>query len=267
MIARAWRTAQDELELEIQELEIPSRTLLVVAHPDDEYYCAAALFRLARECGHVVDQAIVTDGAGGHKFAMLAEAIYGTQISALNLPRIRREEARRAAGLLGIRKQWFLEEADPGFTLEAEEAFACWNVRRIEDRLVEVMVEEEYEQVLILLPRESEHGHHQAIAQIVERAVGRLPEGERPALWGVEPGVRGEEPEDFAAALRHRHFRRDVATAADLRVPYQVVVNWVIAEHKSQGLFQLEAGRHDVERFWLLREGERERGAFELALF
>jgi hypothetical protein len=31
---------------------------------------------------------------------------------------------------------------------------------------------------------------------------------------------------------------------------YQIIVNWVIASHKSQGLFQMDAGRHDVERFW-----------------
>jgi hypothetical protein len=32
---------------------------------------------------------------------------------------------------------------------------------------------------------------------------------------------------------------------------YQIVVNWVIAEHKSQGLFQMDSGKHDLERFWL----------------
>jgi len=32
---------------------------------------------------------------------------------------------------------------------------------------------------------------------------------------------------------------------------YQIVVNWVIAEHKSQGLFQTDYGRHELEEFWL----------------
>ena len=32
---------------------------------------------------------------------------------------------------------------------------------------------------------------------------------------------------------------------------YQIVVNWVIAEHKSQGLFQMDSGKHDLEEFWL----------------
>jgi hypothetical protein len=32
---------------------------------------------------------------------------------------------------------------------------------------------------------------------------------------------------------------------------YNIVVNWVIAEHKSQGLFQTEAGKHSQENFWV----------------
>ena len=32
---------------------------------------------------------------------------------------------------------------------------------------------------------------------------------------------------------------------------YNIVVNWVIAEHKSQGLFQTDCGRHNREQFWL----------------
>lgn len=246
--------------------EIPTRTLLVVAHPDDEYYCAAAIFRLARERGHSVDQVIVTDGAGGYKFAHLAGTIYGMEIGEENLPAIRRREAERAARLLGMERQWFFEEPDPGFTLEAEEALACWNVPRIEARLAAIFAEGAYDQAIVLLPRASEHGHHQAIAMIVERVMEAMDPAERPSLWGVEPGLRGEEPEPFAA-LRQRAFSREEATAADARVPYRVLVNWVIAEHKSQGLFQLETGRHDTERFYLLAEAEREDGRFELTLF
>jgi N-acetylglucosamine malate deacetylase 2 len=35
---------------------------------------------------------------------------------------------------------------------------------------------------------------------------------------------------------------------------FQIVANWVIAEHKSQGLFQMDVGRHDVERFWEFKQ-------------
>ena len=32
---------------------------------------------------------------------------------------------------------------------------------------------------------------------------------------------------------------------------YNIIVNWVIAEHKSQGLFQTEYGKHSHENFWV----------------
>jgi hypothetical protein len=34
---------------------------------------------------------------------------------------------------------------------------------------------------------------------------------------------------------------------------YEIVVNWMIAEHKSQGLFQTECGQYSSENFWVFR--------------
>jgi hypothetical protein len=39
---------------------------------------------------------------------------------------------------------------------------------------------------------------------------------------------------------------------------YQIVVNWVISEHKSQGLFQTDYGRHELEEFWLFEVSGRD---------
>ena len=36
---------------------------------------------------------------------------------------------------------------------------------------------------------------------------------------------------------------------------YEIISNWVIAAHKSQGLFQMDASRHDLERFWCFNVG------------
>ena len=36
---------------------------------------------------------------------------------------------------------------------------------------------------------------------------------------------------------------------------YGIVVNWLVAEYKSQGLFQTDIGKHDQERFWLFALG------------
>src|SRR5262249_34845941 len=47
-------------------------------------------------------------------------------------------------------------------------------------------------------------------------------------------------------------FDRTTAVGYRGALNYQVIVNWVIAEHKSQGLFQMDTGRHELEQFWLL---------------
>ena len=39
---------------------------------------------------------------------------------------------------------------------------------------------------------------------------------------------------------------------------YQIVVNWFIAEHKSQGLFQTDYGKHQLEQFWLFEASGRD---------
>jgi hypothetical protein len=47
-----------------------------------------------------------------------------------------------------------------------------------------------------------------------------------------------------------REFRRSQTFGFRDALNYEIIANWVIAAHKSQGLFQMDAGRHDVERFW-----------------
>jgi hypothetical protein len=56
-------------------------------------------------------------------------------------------------------------------------------------------------------------------------------------------------------------FDRGAAFGYHNALDYQIVVNWVIAEHKSQGLFQMDAGKHDQEQFWLLDAGSKDEGS------
>jgi hypothetical protein len=46
------------------------------------------------------------------------------------------------------------------------------------------------------------------------------------------------------------HLDREVRFAFRNSLSYQIVVNWVIAEHKSQGLFQSKCGQDRFENFW-----------------
>lgn len=241
----------------VSQMLAPQRTapsvLLVAAHPDDEYYCAATIYRLARELGGVVDQIIVTDGAGGHRFAALAGHYYGLDLTEggkdhARLPEIRREESLRAGKLLGVRQTHFLGQPDPGYTLEERDAFRAWRVHQVRHEIEKSLLQHSYDAVFVLAPRPGEHGHHKAVAQLTQEVIETLPVGERPALFGVEP-AHSSRPAGDAPVFQ---FSRSRAVTRAEALTYTVIVNWLIAEYKSQGLFQLEAGRHDCERFWTL---------------
>ncbi|WP_162179913.1 PIG-L family deacetylase [Bryobacter aggregatus] len=238
----------------------PTQTsvLLVTAHPDDEYYCAATVYRLAREMGGTVDQLIITDGAGGHRFAALAGHFYGLDLAEggkdhHKLPSIRREESLRAGKLLGVRATEFLGQPDPGYTRCEKVACKSWQVKTVRDRIADRLQTHSYDFVFVLAPRPEEHGHHQAVATLVREAIALQPVDQRPVLIAVEPGHSSQHPIAMSGnALPAYQFSRSRAVSKAECLTYSVIVNWLIAEHKSQGLFQLESGRHDVERLWLL---------------
>lgn len=57
------------------------RTLLVVAHPNDDYYFAATVYRMAVQLHGQVDELIVTNGEGGSRYSILAEPHYNESLT------------------------------------------------------------------------------------------------------------------------------------------------------------------------------------------
>src|ERR1035438_5694921 len=105
----------------------PGKLLIVVAHPDDEYAFAATAYRLVRECGWTADQVVITNGESGYRYAALAETFYGVSLAdtsegRANLAMIRKQEARNAGKILGIRQHYFLDQRDLGFDTNAASA-------------------------------------------------------------------------------------------------------------------------------------------------
>jgi LmbE family N-acetylglucosaminyl deacetylase len=246
----------------------PPKVLLVVAHPDDEYYVAATVYRIASELGGTVDQVVITNGEAGFHYAQLAERFYGVALTGerdgrARLPAIRKEETRRAGRILGIRHQYFLDERDNRFGLDAEEALTgVWNRTRVVGSLVARLEAESYDFVLVILPREDTHGHHKAAAVLALEAVSRVSSERRPVVLGAEPahsaealtefrGLRSFSATSTVSGAPAFSFDRTKSFGQDGALRYDIVVNWVIAEHKSQGLFQNDCGRHDLERFWI----------------
>jgi hypothetical protein len=122
---------------------------------------------------------------------------------------------------------------------------------------------EKYHLVLLLLPTADTHGHHQSVAAITLEALADLEPEERPAAAGVRTaaGLRGC-PDRFleldgypvtrtTSAEPVWSFDRTTPLNGHPQLDYSIVVNWVISEHKSQGLFQMEFGRKTHEHFWL----------------
>jgi LmbE family N-acetylglucosaminyl deacetylase len=246
------------------------KLLIVVAHPDDEYTVAATTYRMVRELGWVADQVVITNGEAGYRYAALAETVYGTKLvqeteGRAHLPAIRKEEVLRAGKILGVRRHYFLDQRDLGFTANAAEADASnWDHVRIAHFLSGLVVHERYDAILTLLPTRETHGHHRAATILTLEAVSRMSDGERPLVFGAEADSDDEGTRQFSgiptapltATVDDQPaivFDRNASFGYHNALNYQIVVNWVIAEHKSQGLFQTDTGKHEFERLWLFK--------------
>lgn len=259
-----------------------ARVLLVVAHPDDEYEMAGTVYRISKELSGTVDQLIITNGEAGYRYSSLADRYYGVNltdesIGRARLPHIRQEEARHAGKILGIRHQWFLNEKDDHFTLDADEILnKSWHTERVFESIQKRLRKGHYDFVFVLLPTEQTHGEHKAAAILALKAAEQLPAHQRPVVLGAQAG--GNDSETYhtlpgylltAAETSPPQFQfdRDVRLGYRGSLSYQIVVGWVIAEHKSQGLFQTRCRQDRFENFWLFTINRESAANEAVALF
>jgi LmbE family N-acetylglucosaminyl deacetylase len=260
------------------------KLLIVAAHPDDEYAVAATTYRLTRELGWTADHVVITNGEAGYRYSALAEAVYGVGLTGESqgrsrLPAIRRRETLAAGKVLGIRHHYFLDQRDSGFATDAASApTGNWDRSAVLSFLTGLLHREHYDAVFTLLPTPETHGHHRATTLLALEAAATLPEDRRPLLFAADPCAAAAPTELFRGMpgqpLSRTHderpafvFHRDSSFGYRNALNYQIVVNWFIAEHKSQGLFQTDSGKHQLEQFWLFEASGRdaERRASEFA--
>ena len=251
----------------------PPSILIVTAHPDDEAMFAATVWKAARESGAHVDLALVTDGAGGYRFSTLAEPIYGInltdpEVARRALPAIRKRELMAGGEIVGIRNYFFLDQPDAGRILNVDSVFTeLWKGDWVRDRLGQIMREGDYDLVVTFLPIESTHAHHKGASILALQAAEALPESERPVMVGSLIGTDTEDsgftglegyPLTRLSPSDPMILDREQPLGLDGRLNYQIVVNWLITEHKSQGTMQtyLNAGRY--ERFWFYAMNSQE---------
>jgi N-acetylglucosamine malate deacetylase 2 len=241
----------------------PGKTLLVVAHPDDEYYFAATVYRMAVQLGGRVDELIITNGEGGFRYSTLAEPYYKKSltieaIGRKELPAIRRKETIHAGKVLGIQKHFFLGQKDESFTTDEEEGpHHEWNSELITTKIAALVKRGHYRYIFSVLPRSTTHGHHQAATALAAYAIQTLPENLRPALLGFDtepaeyfPTPQADKNQRWTSTYAYA-FDRTTALGFQNALTYQIVVNWMIAEHKSQGLLQTMVNKDPKEYVWV----------------
>ncbi len=282
-VAVGWSAAgvRPILAQEPDELNV----LIVTAHPDDEAMFAGAVYKITHELNGNVDLAVVTDGSGGFRYAHLAEPIYGLdltdeRVARQHLPAIRKQELMAGGKIIGIRNYFFLDQLDHEFTLSADTVLRhVWDAEDVRERLRQIMTRVDYDFVFVHLPLPTVHGHHQAASILALQAAQSLDGASKPVVLGSQVGSEADTTQIERAAIpgfpitKLREdapvFVLDMTQPVDEtgRLNYQIVVGWLIAEHRSQGTMMLEVNRWDRERFWLFEANDPESLAATEALF
>ncbi len=242
--------------------------LLVIAHPDDEAMFAGSVYKITHELNGSVDLALISDGSGGFRYSHLAEPIYGLEltdekVARQHLPAIRKRELMAAGRILGTRNYFFLDQFDHEYTENADTVLRhVWDADFVKMRLRQVMTRVDYDYVFVHLPIPNFHGHHKAATILALEAAGEVDVSQRPVVLGCFVGVRADstqleftELEGYPVTkvrddVEPFVFDRTQPIDESGRLDYRIVVNWEIAEHKSQGTMQLLVNRGDIERFW-----------------
>ncbi len=234
------------------------KVLCVYAHPDDETSVAALLYKTGTHLKGSCDIALITNGEGGFKYSTLAEDLYGLEltdeaIGRSHLPEIRRSEFLEGCAIMQIRSAYFLEQQDHRYSTDPMEVLArdanIWDLDYVHDWLVTRLEAGGYDFVLTMAATPSTHGHHQAATLLALRAVNSLPVDKRPAILCSLTETAEHQPDPPAplhgfpeTAIQPLSsplvFDRTQSFGHRSALDYTMIVNWVIAAHKSQGTMQ-----------------------------
>ena len=254
--------------LSVVKAQTPPTVLIVIAHPDDETGFAATVYKITHELHGNVDLALITNGEGGYKYSTLAEDYYHLELTdekvgRENLPRIRKQELMNAGKIIGIRNYFFLDQWDRKYTTnERDPLDTAWDVGLVMVQLRRIMMNVKYDFVFCLLPVPETHGHHKAATMLALQTADQLPEEQKPVVLGVSDSNKDdtihtafEQLKDYKETAIRKNtplftLDRTVKFGYKNSLDYKVIVNWEIAEHKSQGTMQLAMNRGDYENFW-----------------
>jgi LmbE family N-acetylglucosaminyl deacetylase len=245
----------------------PVKVLVVVAHPDDEAAMSVTIYKITHQLGGTVDEAVITNGEAGYKYSILAESIYNVKLTdektgRENLPRIRKQELMNAGKIIGIRNYFFFDQKDSHYGLDEHDPLdTSWDVAWVQQRLTAIMTNNKYDYVLCLLPEPGTHGGHKAATLLSLKTVLSLKK-DKPIILSVSGSSKTDTIQHTFTQLKEYNYTRISAGKSsffiDKTVPfgyndklnYKIIVNWEIAEHKSQGTMQTFVNMGDYENYW-----------------
>jgi N-acetylglucosamine malate deacetylase 2 len=250
---------------------VQPRVLIVVAHPDDESCFAATVYEITHNLGGTVDQLVITNGEGGYRFSLLAEAFYGVALTDeavghAALPEIRKRELLDAGRILGIANHFFLDEKDVRYTQDIDEVLGQhWRPGVVLPEIERRIAAAPYDFIFTLFPTPGTHGGHKAATITALNAVQQMA-GRKPVVLGcqtarsgaeTQPSWKGFESAQHPFRALPQVFTTDRTVKFGYRdaLDYQIIVSWMIAAHKSQGMFQAGLNRADREEFVILESG------------
>jgi LmbE family N-acetylglucosaminyl deacetylase len=243
------------------------KVLIVTAHPDDEAVCAVTAYKITHELKGLVDLVVITNGEGGYKYSTLADDYYHLELTdektgRENLPRIRKQEMMNAGKIIGLHNIFFLDQTDAHYTLnERDPLDTSWDVALVKNQLKQIMLKGKYDFVFSLLPTPGTHGHHKAATILALEVVNGLPENQRPVILAGSTMNKTDSVKNDFVQLNDYQLTAINKEAPDFLVDrtarfgykqsldYKIILNWEIAEHKSQGTTQMTYSQGDIEKF------------------
>jgi LmbE family N-acetylglucosaminyl deacetylase len=244
--------------------------LVITAHPDDDATFAGTNYKIVHDLNGIVDIALITNGEGGYKYSTLAEDIYGLEltdeeIGRKYLPEIRKKELEAGGKIIGIRNYYYFNQKDHRYitTADIREILDSniWDLNYVRNELKTIIEREKYDYVFALIPTPTTHAHHSAVGILALETINSLDSNDRPVILGgtiarksdtVKTIYKGLDDYPLTSVSDTIPFEFDRTQKFSYKdaLDYKIIVNWLIAEHKSQGTMQLGMNQGDYEVYW-----------------
>ena len=257
---------------DIYSQEKGPKVLVVTAHPDDDASFAGTNYKITHDLNGIVDIALITNGEGGYKYSTLAEDIYGLEltdeaIGRKYLPEIRKKELEAGGKIIGIRNYYYFNQKDHRYLTSADIKEILdsniWDLNYIRNELKSIIEKEKYDYVFIQTPTKTTHAHHSSVGILALETISSIDPVNRPLILGGSVARKsdtvnyvykgfGDYPLTTVSDTIPFVFDRTQKFSYKDMLDYKIIVNWLIAEHKSQGTMQLLMNRGDIENYWYL---------------